>query len=187
MHVSLFQIISNEQDNKNLNKSCRFSLAHSPRALCSSMHLAYADTRESAGESICKLAVRWSAASLADPSLTTTASSKVSGSMCVSTTPRMKPIGRSLLCYLSIRVSLYAPLQVFPLYVSQTQSWHSQRGPKNFPGSVAWQRQMPQSHLPLPLQILPSGVLQRRRDDSVDSLHTPPTWLGKRMKVSFLM
>lgn len=37
---------------------------------------------------------------------------------------------------------------------------------------------MPQSHLPLPLQILASGVRQRRRDDSVDSLHTPPTWLG---------
>ena len=28
MHVFLFEIISNEQDNKNLNKSCRFSLAY---------------------------------------------------------------------------------------------------------------------------------------------------------------
>lgn len=85
---------------------------------------------------------------------------------------------------LGTRTGSYAPLQVFPLYVAQTQSWHSQRGPKNFPGSMASQMQMPQLHFPLPLQILPSGVRQRRKDDSVDSLQTPPTWLGKR-KIRF--
>lgn len=85
---------------------------------------------------------------------------------------------------LGMRTGSYAPLQVFPLYVAQTQSWHSQRGPKNFPGSMASQMQMPQLHFPLPLQILPSGVRQRRKDDSVDSLQTPPTWLGKR-KIRF--
>ncbi|TNN37305.1 hypothetical protein EYF80_052525 [Liparis tanakae] len=47
----------------------------------------------------------------------------------------------------------------------------------NFPGAVAEQAQTPQSHRPLPLQTLPSGVRQRRSDDSVDSLHTAPTWL----------
>lgn len=72
---------------------------------------------------------------------------------------------------------VYAPLQFFSLCVAQTQSWHSQRGPKNFPGSDAWHTHTPQSHLPLPLQMLPSGVRQRRREDSVESRHTPATWL----------
>lgn len=44
--------------------------------------------------------------------------------------------------------------------------------------------QVPQSHFPLPLQILPSGVRQRRRAESADSLHTAPTWLGKKTRVS---